>query len=225
MKHFENIVVLFAAGTILLASCFRDRNDQPSPNYNNNYYNNTHGIDSTASVYDEEFNGADNSNWAFTNVADSNYGVVSNGMYEFVDYSNTYYPISVVFTNVSVSGNFMVQTKIESTNMMGLIFGASPTDNGYAFYVDSNGYFSVYKEGIGSIASVILVPSTQDTLHATKKGWNILEVDQVSGTWTGYINGYQAFTMAAQPVAGSGFGFKIAPATTGYSDYLIVKKM
>ena len=216
-----NLIAAFTTGVLLFSACIQknyyDTNPNNYPNNNNNDSNRT------SYFFDEEFNGADRYGWNFTDAADSTYASISNGTYQFVDYSTTNYPNSIVWTNNSVSGTLTIQTRIESNNMMGLVFGASSSDNGYAFYVDSNGYYSLYKEGYGSVASTTIIPSTQDTLYAVKKGWNALEVDQANGTWTGYINGTQVFSMAARTLAGSGFGFKVAPATIGYADYLVVK--
>ena len=105
---------------------------------------------------------------------------------------------------------------------MGLIFGASSSDNGYAFYIDTAGNYSLYKEGTGSAASTVIIASTADSL-AVKKGWNTLELDQINGEWTGYIDGTQVFQMAARSLSGANFGFKVLPGTIGYADYLIVK--
>jgi hypothetical protein len=219
------IRVFSAIGCLLLcfSGCVRQDNYQPGPDpgpvYNNR---NNQGVDSASYTYNETFNGTDNYNWVFTSPTDSAYGsIVSNG-FQYVDYSMSSFNSSVVYTFNSVSGGLTIRTKIMSNNMMGLVFGASPTDNGYAFYVDSNGYYSLYREGSGSVASTAIIPSTQDTLYAVKKGWNQLEIDQAGGYWTGLINGSQVFQISAQALAGSGFGFKIAPGTVGYAAFLYV---
>ncbi len=218
----NQLYVLVIAGLLTLPGCIQKNYYDANPNNNGNNY---HSNDSTTTTYifDDEFNGTDRYGWSFTDAADSTYASISGGTYQFVDYSKTNYPNSVVMTNASTSGTLTIQTRIQSNNMMGLVFGTSSSDNGYAFYVDSNGYYSLYKEGFGSVASTTIIPSTQDTMYATKKGWNTLEVDQANGTWTGYINGTQVFSMAARTLGGSGFGFKVAPATVGYADYLYVK--
>ena len=219
----SKIIVLAAmifAG--LFSSCVQKNYYEANPNNNSNNNNNNNNYTNTY-VFDEEFNGADHYGWNFTDAADSSYASITGGSYQFVDYSTTNYPNSIVTTNAATTGTITIQTRIMSNNMMGLIFGASSTDNGYAFYVDSNGYYSLYKEGYGSVASTAVITSTQDTLYANKKGWNALELDQANGTWTGYINGTQVFSMAARSLAGSGYGFKLVPGTTGYADYLIVK--
>ncbi len=222
-SNFLTILSLVVATTFLATSCVEKNTYEIVP-ANNNHNNNNNGNNGGYSyVFDEEFNGRDLYGWTFASSSDSAYASISNGSYQYVDYSYTKFNTSFVNTNANTTGNFTVQTKMQANNTMGLIFGASSTDYGYAFYLDTLGYFSLYKEGIGSIASTVIIPSTQDTLYAIKKGWNTLEVDQVNGNWTGFINGTQVFQMTARSVSGSGFGFKIAPATIGYADYIIIK--
>ena len=211
-----SIASILVAGSLLMTSCMQRDQYQPDP-MNNNHYTNT------TTSFDEEFNGSDIYNWSFTDPTDSAYAGISNGYYQFVDYSKTYYPESFVTTGINTQNNFTVKSSIKSSNMMALIFGASSTDNGYALYIDSMGYYSLYKEGIGSIASTVILPSTQDTLYASKKGWNTIELDQVNGTWSGFINGTEIFQMSARTISGSGFGFKVVPGTTGYADYITVQ--
>ena len=218
MKAIHIAAGLLLAGTIL-TSCVQKNYYNTNPNNNNNNNNNT-GYTYT---FDEEFNGSDNYGWNFTDAADSAYASITAGSYQYVDYSLAKSNMSVVSTGANMTGNFTITTRIKSNNLMGLIFGASSTDNGYAFYVDSAGYYSLYKEGAGTVASTVIIPSTQDTLYALKKDWNALEVDQVNNTWTGYINGTQVFTMAARSLSGASTGFKILPGTIGYADYLTVK--
>ena len=204
----------------MFTSCLERDHYNAYPNNNNNNNNNN---DNSKTSFDEEFNGSDMYGWTFTSAADSAYAGISGGSYQYMDYSKTRSNMSVVSTGINTAGNFTVQTKIMADNMMGLIFGASSTDNGYAFYVDSAGYYSLYKEGTGSTLSTAIIPSTQDTTYAVRKGWNTLEVDQTNGTWTGYINGTQVFSMAARSISGNSFGFKVLPVTVGYADYLQVK--
>jgi hypothetical protein len=206
------------------AACVQKNYYNANPNNNNNNNSNNNSNNSGyPNVFDEEFNNGDHYGWSFTSAADSAYSSISNGSYQYVDYSATQYNTTTVNTGNNVSGNFTVQTRIQSNNMMGLIFGAATNDNGYALYIDSLGNYSLYKEGIGSVATSVVIAPVQDTLYIIKKGWNTVEVDQISNTWTGYINGTQVFSIPARPIAGSNFGFKVAPATIGYADYLIVK--
>jgi len=189
---------------------------------NNTYYNNNNNDSGYTYVYNVQFN-YNGYGWTFTDPTDSAYSAISNGLYQYVDYSATKSNMSVSYTQANTSGNFTVQTKIESNKIMGLIFGASTTDNGYAFYIDTAGNYSLYKEGNDSVASTVIIASTADTPTALKDNWNTLEMDQINGVWTGYINGVQTFTLSARSLSGAGFGFKILPGTIGYVADLIVK--
>jgi len=229
-KHFSAVTGLLLSGSLLFTSCYErgDYNAAPNNNYNNNY--NNRGNTTTTNInpgypaeMDEEFNGPDHYGWTFTDAADSTYGSVSNGSYQLVDYGTTLSSMIVVNTGINTQSNFTVTTRIESNKIMGLVFGASATSNGYAFYIDTSGNYSLYKEGTGTTASTVIIPSTQDSLYAVKDSWNVLEINQTDSTWTGYINGTQVFSMAASSLSGSEFGFKILPGTIGYADYLVVK--
>ncbi len=224
-KASPKYLVVFLLVSTFFNSCIqRNYYDSPPSNYNNNNNNNNTGnTTGYRYLFDEEFNGSDLYGWNFTDAADSAYASIQSGSYQYVDYSTKLFSTSVVSTGANTTGNFVVQANIKSNNTMGLLFGASSTTNGYAFYVDSNGYYSLYSEGNSTTASTLIIPSTQDTLYATKKGWNLLELDQINGNWTGFINGTQIFQIAARSVTGSGFGFKVAPGTIGYADYIIVK--
>ncbi len=211
------VIAGLLTGSVLFTSCYQHNyyDTHPDPNNNNSGSN-------YQSSFDEEFNGTDLYSWSFTDAADSAYASITGGSYQYVDYSMAKSSMTVVPTGINTSGNFAVRTSIKSNNIMGLIFGASSTDNGYAFFIDSTGSYSLYKEGIGTVASTIVIPATIDTPLVAKKGWNQLEVDQTNGTWTGFINGTQVFTMAARSITGGNFGFKILPGTVGYADYLKV---
>jgi hypothetical protein len=221
ISNFIAIAGFVAGASALFTSCVRGDHDDYNTNPNNNNYNNQGTTTNT--VFDEEFNATDNYPWTFTDATDSAYASISNGSYQYVDYSTKLSNMTVVGTGVNVQNNFTVSTRIMSNNIMGLIFGASSSSNGYAFYIDTAGNYSLYQEGTGSGASTVIIPSTQDSLYAVKKSWNVLEVDQTNGTWTGYINGTQVFSMAARSLSGNNFGFKVLPATIGYADYIIVK--
>jgi hypothetical protein len=210
---------LIAAAMVLLtcalfSSCVQKNYYDTTPNNTGN---------TSQKSFDEEFNGPDNYGWSFTSAIDSASAGISGGSYQYVDYSALKSSMSFVYTGVSVQNNFTAIARIKSNNIIGLIFGASPSSNGYAFYIDTAGYYSLYQEGNGTNASIPIIPSTQDTLYAHKNDWNTLELDQTNGVWTAYINGTQIFTMAARSLGGSGFGFKILPGTTGYADYLTVR--
>jgi hypothetical protein len=215
------ILVLAAIG-MSVASCIqRDNNNYNNAAPNNNYPHN-YIIDSSYS-YNEEFNGRDNNLWAYTDPADSAYASVTDSGLQYVDYSAVKSAMTTVYTGVNVADNFTVTTRVKSDNMIGLIFGASATSNGYAFYIDTAGNYSIYQEGVGSAASTAIVASAQDTLYALKDNWNTLEVQQANGTWTFSINGSQVTSMTARALSGNAFGYKILPGTIGYASYLKVQ--
>ncbi len=214
--NFLAILGLVVVTGTLSTSCVQKNYYNATPNNNNNNTNDIHS-------FDEEFNGGDNYGWSFTDAADSAYASINNGSYQYVDYSTVKSNMSVVGTSINVQNNFTVSTRIKSNNIMGLIFGASSSSDGYAFYVDTAGNYSLYEEGSTVNSSIPIIPSTQDSLHAHKNDWNVLEVDQANGVWTGYINGTQVFSMAARSLSGGSFGFKVLPGTIGYADYLTAK--
>jgi hypothetical protein len=216
MAGIASIVLLTA---IVLSSCVQ-RNDYNTAPYNNNSY--WHNSDSSY-IYDEEFGMKDGGIWNFTDAADSAYASITDSGYQYVDYSTVKSNMIVVNTHVSTKDNFTVTTRVRSTNVMGLIFGASDTSNGYAFYIDTAGNYSLYQEGFDSVASTVVIPATQDSAYAHKDGWNILELDQTNGTWTFYINGTQVAAMSARTLSGDSFGFKVLPGTVGYTSYLKVQ--
>ncbi len=216
-KSFASIAAILVAGSVMFTSCVQKNYYSVQPDPNNN--NNTGG----QYFFDEEFNGSDNYGWSFTDPADSAYASISGGSYQYVDYSAVKSNMSFVTTGANVQNNFTVITRVKSNKLIGLIFGASATSNGYAFYIDTAGSYSLYQEGNSVNASIPIIPSTQDTLYAHRNDWNTVELDQSNGVWTAYINGTQVFTMAARALAGPGFGYKILPGTTGYADYLTVR--
>jgi len=226
VTHFIAVAGLVIASSAVFTSCIRRDDDynNTNPNNNNNNYNHgNHTTNTTDTVYDEQFNGVDNSLWTFTNATDSAYSSITNDTFQYVDYSVILSNMTVVNTGINTQNNFTVSARIKSNNIMGLVFGASSSSNGYAFYIDTVGNYSLYAEGSGSTASTVIIPSTQDSLYSVKHNWNVLELDQTNGTWTGYINGTQVFSMAARSMGGNSFGFKVLPQTIGYANYLIVK--
>ena len=217
-----NLLVGFSlvlVGSVLFTSCI-ERNDY-NTNPNNNY-NNTHNSDTTYAL-NVQFSVGANTEWAFIDPTDSAYASDSGGTYQYVDYSMLKSSMTVMSTGANTSNNLIITTRVKSNNMMGLIFGASSTSNGYAFYIDTAGNYSLYEEGAGTNASIPIIPSTQDTLYALKNNWNTIEMDQANGVWTFYINGTQVTSLAARVLSGSSFGFKILPGTVGYASYLTVR--
>jgi len=150
-------VALLLAGVFFLSSCYRQDHHYSGAgngNYNNN--NGNTGSGGYPYVFDEEFNGGDHYGWTFTDAADSAYASITGGSYQYVDYSAVLSNLAVVNTGANTGGNFTVTARIKSNKVMGLIFGASGTDNGYAFFIDTAGNYSLYREGYGGAASTVI---------------------------------------------------------------------
>ena len=203
----------FTLSSLLLTSCIQK-----------NYYNTTPTPDPTPTyqyTFDEEFNGLDLYGWGFTSASDSAYASITGGSYQYVNYGTRYSNLTTVGTTINTYNDFTVKTQVKSNNTMGLIFGASNSDDGYAFFIDKDGYYALYREGNSSTASTSVIPFTF-TSYAVANGWNTLEIDQTNGRWTGYINGTQVFSISSRTLYGSKFGYKVLPGTVGYADYLQV---
>ena len=135
-------LALVSAGIIFAGSvitgCVQKNDYNSNPHYNG--YNNNNGAGNTSGytyIYDQEFNSGNVAGWVFTDAADSAYSTISDGSLQYVNYSFAKSSTSLVTTQANINGNFTVQTKLESNKIIGLIFGASATDNGYAFYIDT----------------------------------------------------------------------------------------
>ena len=222
VRNFLAVVGLLAAGSAMFTSCI-ERDDYNSNPNNNNYNHGNNTNSDTTYALNVQFSQGKNSVWSFISPTDSAYAGDSGGTYQYVDYSTQLSSTTTLSTGANVQNNLIITTQIKSNNKMGLIFGASATSNGYAFYIDTAGNYSLYEEGSGTTASTAIIPSTQDTLYALKDNWNTIEMDQVNGVWTFYINGTQVTSMAARSLSGSNFGFKVLPETIGYASYLTVK--
>jgi hypothetical protein len=211
------------AGFSLFASCIQKNYYESTPTNNGN--NNSGGNNNTSYytyTFDEEFNGTDKYGWNFTAAADSAYASITGGNYQYVDYSAYRSNMSVVNTGADTRNYFSAKSSFKSNKTMGMLFGASATDNGYVFYIDTGGNYALYREGTATVQSVAIIPFTLATPYAVKNGWNTVEIDQANGMWTGYINGSKMFTITAATMSGSNCGFKILPGTIGYADYLQV---
>lgn len=169
--------------------------------------------------FDDEFD-YDTHNWSFTDNYNNAYVTVANGLLKY-----SYHPTGsgsnsvAVATGINFQRDFLIQTRIESNNTMGLVFGVSDNVYGYSFLIDDRGYFAVYDEGDANTQSRALL--TWQNSSAIKQGWNDLEIEQINGTWNGYINGTRVFQIAGQPIGGYKTGFLVLDGTTGYADYLI----
>ena len=212
-RNFFAGIGLLAIGSMLVTSCVQKNYYDTNPHNNNN--NNT----TYQTSFDEEFNGTDYYGWGFTSATDSAYASITNGSYQYVNYGTRYSNLSVISTGINTVGNFTVKTSVKSNNKMGLIFGGSSLNDGYAFFVDTMGNYALYQEGNSTTLSTAIIPFTFSS-YVIKNGWNSLEVDQTNGSWTGYINGTQVFSMAARSISGDKFGYKVLPGTVGYADYL-----
>jgi hypothetical protein len=168
--------------------------------------------------FTEEFNN-DTRGWTFDDNSDSAYAFVANGYYKMVDYSKLgSNHVAVVTTGANTSKNFIIKTRLNTDNAMGLIFGASNNTYGYSFFIDAAGYYAVYKEGSNPDPVINWTKSS-----SIKSGWNDIEVEQVADYWYFYINGVKVNQTPARVLAGSQMGYMVLANTTGQVDYLTVK--
>lgn len=199
---------------VVLTSCQQN-------NYYNTQPNNNHHNTGYQSEFYDNFS-SDKYNWGFGSPSDSAYASVQNGELLFVNYALGGLQTAVVSTGANFNGDFLVSASVKSDNRMGIVFGASSSDYGYSFIIDNNGQFEVYKEGSATVAATQILGWTSSTA-ITSNGWNTLKVEQVSNSWTGYINGVQVFQISAYSTAGSRCGFILLPNTAGHGDDLDVK--
>ncbi len=168
--------------------------------------------------FEEEFT-HDVRGWAFDDQFDSAYALVQNGLYKFVDYSWTGgYHIASVPTGIPVHRDFLIETRFRSDNAMALVFGASVSDYGYSIFIDDQGYYALYKEGLYPEALI-----DWEFTEAIRVGNNDLELEQSGSHWYGYINGIQVFRLPARQLSGNETGFMVLAGTTGYADFLRAK--
>ena len=217
MKTSKYIVA--ALGLLVMASSLLSctRNDDyynAPPNNNNNAHNNE-----PPTGFFDDFS-SDKYSWAFGSPADSAYATVQNGNLLIVNYAHNGMQTAVINTGLDFSRDFTVSASIKSNNKMGIVFGASNSDYGYSFILDSTGKFELYKEGSASLAASVIIDWT--SASAIVKGvWNKLSVSKMNNFWTGTINGTQVFQVAAEPVSGATCGFILLPNTVGYADDLL----
>jgi hypothetical protein len=117
--------------------------------------------------------------------------------------------------------DFDIQTRFRSNNAMAMVFGVSPSDYGYSFFIDDRGYFALYDEGTSSIKPQAILDWSQSS--AVRSGWNDVELEQVGNAWVGYINGAQVFQLPARTLYGTQVGFMTLANTSGDADYLDIK--
>lgn len=203
---------LFLAGISTLTSCVK-----------NEYYNTTPTTTPTGyqNIFDDNFD-YDSHNWSFTDAGNNASVRISGGQLKYVynpanDGTNTV----AVNTGLNVNYNFLIQTRIQSNNAMGLVWGVSNNDYGYSLFIDDQGYFAVYKEGNANTAVKTLIDWQYNS--AIVAGWNNIEVEQQGDYWIGYANGTKLFEIGAQNLYGSKVGYIVMAGTTGYADYLTVQ--
>lgn len=173
-------------------------------------------------VFDDNFDNNIN-NWAFSDHNNAAYVSIVNSWLKYTylpqfDGTNTV----AINTGAKLHRNFLIQSRVKSDYAMGLCFGVSDNDYGYSFFIDTDGYFSVYREG-GPDMGVQTILDWQASEAIYRHGWNDIEFEQVGNYWTGYINGAKVFEVPAQPLGGSRIGFITLAGTTGYADYLTVQ--
>jgi len=169
-------------------------------------------------TFNEDFND-DNRGWTFDDSKDSAYGFVANGYYKMVDYSKLgSNHVAVAPTGANTSGDFLIKTRMNTDNAMGLIFGASNNSFGYSIFIDQAGYFAVYKEGANPDPVINWTQSS-----SIKSGANDIEIEQVADYWYLYINGVKVSQTPARVLAGAQMGYMVLANTTGQVDYLTVK--
>lgn len=215
MKRFSSpfIILLVLAAAIGFTGCVRhDDYYDPVPQNPTGYQY----------AFSESFSN-DTRGWAFDDPVDSAYALVTGGEYKFVDYSvNGGLHTAVVPTSADIDHDFLVQTSLESSYAMALIFGASASHFGFSFFIDNAGYFAIYNEG-GQNESFQTLQNWTYNAAIRETGYNDVELEQKNGRWYFYINGTQVASMAAQYMPGDQFGFMVMASTTGYANYLNVK--
>lgn len=215
MKRLKTLLFVPAV-TLLFASCIKNEYYTTEPNNNNN--NPPPGYQH---IWDDNFNNNAN-NWAFSDPANNAYVTIANGMLNY-----SYHPVAsgtntvAVATGANIDNDFLVQSRIQSDNGMGIVFGVSNTNYGYSFMIDDNGYFAVYNEGNSSSPASAIIDWQYS--NAIRAGFNEIEMEQVGNYWRGYINGTKVFEIQAQYLGGSKFGFIVLGGTTGQADYLTVQ--
>lgn len=212
-------VLLFLLCCSVFTSCIQDKYYTTDPDTS---ANTTTTPTNYRNVYNEQFNEADKNGWTFTSSDDSAYSSTINGYLEYINYGSTFSTFTTIGIETDILNNFAVEARIRCNNTMGLVFGASGTNNGYVLYMDGNGYYALYREGYGKISSTEIIPFTLATPYVVARGWNTVELVQTGNRWKGYINGSQMFSITAQTLAGNKFGFKVLPGTIGYADYIKV---
>lgn len=170
--------------------------------------------------FDDDRNG-----WSFADPVNYAYGVVTQGSF-FFDYNDDYYDAYYAALDIDFNtrNDFTIQTRIGSSNTMGLLFGFNDLDGvyGYSFTVDYDGYFALYDEGGNGYGSDIveLIPYQTSNIVNYNGDWNDLAIEQRGNQWIGYINNYEVFRIESQRMLGNKVGFVVLGHTQGEADYL-----
>ena len=205
MKRLSIIVLLLTLG---LSSCVYREDDY-----------NVQPVGYQYSFVDD-FNN-DYNHWTFSDNAHGAYVRISGGQLHY-DYnpSDNGTNTVAVSTGMRTDYDFDISTRIRSNNAMAMVFGVSPSDYGYSFFIDDRGYYALYDEGTASIKPQALIAWTSSTIRS---GWNDVELEQVGDSWIGYINDVQVFRIQAQRLYGNQVGYMVLANTAGDADYLDVK--
>lgn len=210
MKKLLTITMLALAAMTGISSCVV-RNDD--------YYN-TPPAPSYQYSFADEFN-SDYNKWSFQDSKNRASVFISNGQlhYDYHPYDNGTNTVAVS-TGMPVSTRrFNLQSRIKSDNAMAMVWGVSPSDYGYSFFIDDRGYFAVYDEGTAGISAKALIDWSQSS--AIRSGWNDLELQSTNdGNWIGYINGTQVFQIPSQTLYGSQVGYVVLANTSGDSEFI-----
>jgi hypothetical protein len=214
-KMNKTAIFFIFAAVVAIASCKKSDN--------NNSVTKPSAVTYSYSFTDQ-FND-DTNGWVKLGPTNNTTIVVSNGLLNFM--YHPVYNVSATFTDTvnpafDTQHDFMLQTSVGSDNAMGLAFGTTPTNGGYTFEINNNGYYALFFQGDTTRAKTAIFNWTKTT--AAKPGtYNTLELDQINGEWSGYVNGTQVFTTTARPLAASTLGFIAEPNTNGTADYITVK--
>ena len=169
----------------------------------------------------DDFNNDYNA-WSFRDNANHASVYISGGLLHY-DYHPTDNGTNTVAvsTGMRTTRDFDIQTRFQSNNAMAMVFGVSPSDYGYSFFIDDRGYFAIYDEGTSSINPKAIIDWSQS--GNIRQGWNDVELEQVGSSWVGYINNAQVFQIPAHTLYGAQVGFMVLANTAGDADFLDVR--
>lgn len=187
--------------------------------YSDDYYN-TQPANNYDYHFSDDFN-SDRNGWSFTDRVNKASVYLSDGRLHY-----DYHPLNDGTNTVAISTGmspsvtrFDIQTRLRSDNAMALVWGVSPNEYGYSFFLDDRGYFALYDEGNSTLAAQPIIEWTQS--GAIRQGWNDLELLATSGgSWIGYINGVQVFQIPAHRLYGSQVGYMVLANTNGDAEFI-----